>query len=335
MAARFRVVHADARPGQNFEREMEALGPLGAEITGTRARDRDELIANLRDADAVLLSAAPISREVIAALERCRVIVRYGVGVDTVDLDAATERGIVVAKVLDFCTEEVANHALMMILALARRLRQLDADMREGHWHRRGGSPIRTVWGETLGILGFGAIGRDLASKARVLGMRVVACDPYVEESVFREAGVTRCELLELVESSDYVSLNAPATTETHHVIGGEELARMKPSAFLINTARGALVDESALIEALRLGRIGGAGLDVFEEEPLPQDSPLRSLENVVLTPHTGGLSVESLRKVRVEVGKAAAAVLSGRWPRYVANPAVRERIELAPCEES
>jgi D-3-phosphoglycerate dehydrogenase len=335
MAARFRVVHADARPDQIFEHEMEALGPLGAEIIATRAGDRGEFIANLRDADAVLLSGAPISRDVIGALERCRVIVRYGVGVDTVDLDAATERGIVVAKVLDFCTEEVANHALMMLLALARRLRQLDADMHDGHWHRRGGAPIRTVWGETLGILGFGAIGRDLASKAQALGMRVIACDPYVDGSVFGEAGVRRCELVELLESSDYLSLNAPATTETRHVIGAEELARMKPSAFLINTARGALVDEGALVEALRSGRIGGAGLDVFEEEPLPKDSPLRSLENVVLTPHTGGLSVESVRKVRVEVGKAAAAVLSGRWPRYVANPAVRERLELAPCEES
>lgn len=335
MAARFRVVHADARPDQKFEGEMEALGPLGAEIIATRARNRDELIANIRDADAVLLSGAPISREVIGALECCRIIVRYGVGVDTVDLDAATERGIVVAKVLDFCTEEVANHALMMLLALARQLRQLDADMHAGQWYRRGRPPIRTVWGETLGILGFGAIGRDLAWKARALGMRVIGCDPYVDESVFRDAEVERCELPEILESSDYLSLNAPATTETRHIIGAEELARMKPSAFLINTARGALVDEVALIEALRSGRIAGAGLDVFEGEPLPPESPLRSLENVVLTPHTGGLSVESVRKVRVEVGKAAAAVLSGRWPKYVANPAVCERLELAPCEEN
>jgi len=335
MVARFKVVHADAGPRQSLERELEQLSPLGAELVATRARDQQELAESLRDADAILVSAAAISREVIDCLERCKVIVRYGVGVDNVDLDAATERCIVVAKVLDFCTEEVANHALMLLLACAKQVRRLDADMRSGVWMRRPRPRFPPVWGETLGIVGLGAIGRDLASKALALHMRVLAYDPYVDESAAQECGAALSDLPSLLEASDYVSLNAPLTEETQHMIGAEELARMKPTAFLINTARGAVVDEGALVEALRSERIAGAGLDVFEEEPLPADSPLLTLENVVLTPHTAGLSEESMRKVRTEVGKAAAAVLSGRWPKYVANPAVGERVRLAPCAES
>ncbi len=328
---RFLVVHADAAPGADFSQELAEIAAVDADFRATRSCHEDELIDNLRDADVVLVNMAPITRRVMENLRRCRAVVRYGVGVDNVDLEAASECGIVVAHVVDFCTEEVSNHALLLLLACAKRLLPLDRGVREGRWPGGSLGELPPIFGQTLGIVGLGSIGRALARKARALGLQIVAYDPYAEPRAAEEGNVRLCSLKELLQQSDYVSVNAPLTAETHHLIGAEELALMKPTAVLINTARGALVDGEALVEALRSGRIGAAGLDVFEEEPLPPDSGLRRLENVVLTPHSAGFSEASARKVRVEVGKAAADVLAGRWPKRVANPSVRPRVELAP----
>jgi len=328
---RFLVVHADAAPGADFSHELAEIAAVDADFRATKSRHEGELIDNLRDADVVLVNMAPITRRVMENLHRCRAVVRYGVGVDNVDLEAATECGIVVAHVVEFCTEEVSNHALLLLLACAKRLLPLDRGVREGRWPRGPLGDLPSIFGQTLGIVGLGKIGRALARKAQALGLRVVACDPYVDPKVAEQCNVRLGSLKELLQQSDYVSVNAPLTVETHHVIGAGELALMKPTAVLINTARGALVDEDALVEALGSGRIAAAGLDVFEEEPLPLDSALRRLDNVVLTPHSGGFSEASVRKVRVEVGKAAADVLAGRWPKQVANPSVRPRVELAP----
>jgi D-3-phosphoglycerate dehydrogenase len=330
-ARRFLIVHADADPGADFSHELAEIAAVDADFRATRSRSEDELIDNLRDADVVLVNMAPITRRVMENLPRCRAVVRYGVGVDNVDLEAASEHGIVVAHVVDFCTEEVSNHALLLLLACAKRLLPLDRGMREGDWLGGPVPELAPIFGQTLGIVGLGNIGRALARKAQALGLHVVAHDPYVDPRVAEECSVGLCSLKELLQRSDYVSVNAPLTVESHHLIGAEELALMKPTAVLINTARGALVDEEALAEALGSGRIAGAGLDVFEEEPLARDSALRRLENVVLTPHSAGFSEASARKVRVEVGKAAADVLAGRWPKKVANPSVRPRVELAP----
>jgi D-3-phosphoglycerate dehydrogenase len=322
------VVHADARPGQDLSGEEAPLVEVGAVLRPTQAQDEDGLIANLREADVVLVSAAPITRRVMESLPRCRGVVRYGVGVDNVDVAAATDLGIVVAHVLDFCTEEVANHALLFLLAWAKKLLPLDRRLRDGRW---GGFPpaeFPTVYGQTLGIVGLGEIGRSLAGKARALGMEVIAYDPYVKEG----GGPLPARLVALEDllcQSDYVSLNLPLTQETFHLIGARELALMKPTSVLINTARGPVVDEAALVSALRERRVAGAGLDVFEVEPLPASSPLLELDNVILTPHTAGISEKSARKVRTEVGKAAADLLAGRWPRYVANRGVKPRVPL------
>jgi len=332
--AKFTVVHADARPNQDLRIERAELRRVGARLVATRAEDEAALIENVRDADGIILTSAPITRKVVEALSRCRVIVRYGVGVDTVDLDAATERGIVVANVRDFCTEEVSNHALMLLLACSRKLSLLARSMRDGRWHARPLAPMGSICGQTLGIAGMGKIGRALARKASPLGLRVTAHDPYVDPSAATECGASLVGLDDLLREADYVSLNLPLTPETHRLIGARELRLMKPTAYLINTARGPSVDEAALVEALANGVIAGAGLDVFEEEPLPTESPLLRLDNVILTPHTAGYSDESSRRLRLEVGRAAAAVLAGRWPRYVANPHVRSRIELLPAEE-
>jgi D-3-phosphoglycerate dehydrogenase len=328
---RFLVVHADAGQGADFSGELAEIAAVDADFRATKSRDEHELIDNLRDADVVLVNMAPITRRVIENLHRCRAVVRYGVGVDNVDLEAASEHGIVVAHVVDFCTEEVSNHALLLLLACAKRLVPMHNSVREGQWPRGFLLGLPPIFGQTLGIVGLGNIGRALARKAQALGLHVIAYDPYVDTKVAEEGGVRLRSLKELLQESDYVSVNAPLTADTHHLIGAEELALMKPTAVLINTARGALVDEEALVEALGSGWIAAAGLDVFEEEPLPADSALRGLDNAVLTPHSAGFSEASVRRVRVEVGKAAADVLAGRWPKQVANPGVRPRVELAP----
>jgi D-3-phosphoglycerate dehydrogenase len=322
------VVHADARPGQDLSGEEAPLVEVGAVLRPSRAQGEDGLIANLREADVVLVSGAPITRRVMESLPRCRGVVRYGVGVDNVDVAAATDLGIVVAHVLNFCTEEVANHALLFLLAWAKKLLPLDRRLRDGRWGGFPAAEFPAIYGQTLGIVGLGEIGRSLAGKAQALGMEVIAYDPYVKEG--GEPLPARLVALEdLLRQSDYVSLNLPLTQETFHLIGERELALMKLTSVLINTARGGVVDEAALVAALRQRRIAAAGLDVFEVEPLPASSPLLELDNVILTPHTAGISEMSARKVRTEVGKAAADLLAGRWPRYVANRGVKPRVPL------
>jgi len=273
--------------------------------------------------------APPVTRRVLENLPRCRAVVRYGIGLDNVDLQAATDCGILVAHVLDFCTDEVSNHAIALLLALARRLIPLHRDAAAGRWRQPQAWTLAPVHGQTLGIVGFGNIGQAAARKARAFGLRLLAHDPYGDPGAAEELGAALVPLGELLAESDYVSLHAPLTPGTRHLIGAAELAAMKPSAVLINTSRGPVVDEAALVEALTSGGIAGAGLDVFEEEPLPADSPLCRLENVILTPHVASVSPEAMRRLREEVGRAAADVLRGRRPKYVANPTVRPRVPL------
>ncbi len=325
------IVHADAPPGTPLSEERRALGDLDCDLVATETGSEDELIASVRDADVILVAAAQITRRVLERTQRCRAVVRYGIGVDNVDLEAATENGIVVAHVLDFCAQEVSNHAIALLLALARRLLPLHRDASAGRWRRDHAWRLAPVHGQTLGIVGFGNIGRAVARKALALDMRVLAYDPYADPKLAEELGVRPAPLDELLAESDYVSLHSPLTPETRHLIGASELKAMKPTAVLINTARGPVVDEAALAEALAGGKIAAAGLDVFEEEPLAADNPLCHLENVLLTPHVASVSPEAIRLVCEEVGRAAGDVLRGRWPKYVANPSVKPR---APLED-
>jgi D-3-phosphoglycerate dehydrogenase len=328
------IVHADASPGSRLGEERLGIGDLNYELVATKAGGEDELIANVRDADVVLVAGAHITRRVLENLPRCRCVVRYGIGLDNVDLEAATDEGIVVAHVLGFCTEEVSNHAMALLLAVARRLLPLHRDIVAGRWRSEQAGGMARVHGETLGIVGFGNIGRAVGRKAQAFGMRVLANDPYCDRKAAEGMGVRLVSLDELLAEADYVSLNTPLTPETRHLIGAAELKAMKPTAALISTARGPVVDEPALVEALSKGEIAAAGLDVFEEEPLPPDSPLCRLDNVVLTPHVGSMSPEAMRQLRQEVGRAAADVLRGRWPRYVANPSVKPRVSLEARHE-
>ncbi len=307
------------------------MGDLDYELVATEASSEDKLIANVRDTDVVLVAMAQITRRVLENLPRCRCVVRYGIGLDNLDLEAATDHGIVVAHVLDFCTEEVSNHAIALLLATARRLLPLHRDIAAGRWRSEQVRGMAPVHGQTLGIVGFGNIGRAVGRKGLAFGLRVLAHDPHCDRRAAAEMGVKLVPLGELLAEADYVSLNTPLMPETRHLIGAAELKAMKSTAVLINTARGPVVDEAALVEALAKGEIAAAGLDVFEEEPLPTDSPLCRLDNVVLTPHVGSVSPEAMRQLRQEVGRAAGDVLRGRWPKYVANPSVRPRVALEP----
>ena len=331
---KFRVVHADAEADWALPIEREILGQEGAELVCAGAFDPDDIVAAAHDADALLADNAEVPRQVIEGLKRCKVIAVYGIGYNHVDVQAATEHGILVTNTPAFCTEEVSNHTIMLLLACAKRLIRLDQGMRRGHWPDNRYlettlSPVGSVYGQRLGLIGFGSIGRQVARKAKVLGLHVSAHTRHLDSPVFAEYGVEPLPLLALLEQSDYISIHTPLTDETRGMIGVEELRRMKPAAFLINTGRGAVVDQEALVQALREAWIAGAGLDVFSPEPLPSDSPFLTMDNVVLTPHVASYSDAAFARMRGRVAEEVSMALSGQWPTAVVNPQVRGHSRL------
>ncbi len=322
MTARFKVLVTDSVfPSLDTERRI--LAQVGAELVAMQARREEELLGPVEDADGLLVCFAPVTARVIARAGRCRVIARYGIGVDNVDVAAATARGIVVTNVPDYCVEEVSDHTLGLLLACARRVVSLDRKVRSGRWDARDAVPIRRLSGQVLGLVGFGKIARQVARKARALGLRVVAFDPYVEPAVIREEGVEPVDLRTLAERSDFISLHAPLTPQTQGLVDEAVLRWMKPTAYLINTARGRIVEERALVRALREGWIAGAALDVLPQEPPPPDHPLLHLENVILTPHVAFYSEESLQELQRKAAEEVARVLVGKPPRYPVNRVV------------
>lgn len=333
--ATYRVYHSDANPGvfADYPIERQQLRRVDAELELIGAnKSAEELATLMTDAHAVIVGSAPITDEVLASMPQCKVVARYGVGLDTLDLDAATEHGVVCAHVPDFCMEEVANHALLLLLSAVKKVVPLDRAVRDGTWRAGSLSPMAHLHGQTLGLVACGNIAQAMAKRARALSMRVIGFDPYVSAEAVETAGIELVPTLEvLLHEADVVSVHAPLTEQTRHIIDAAAFAQMKPSAFLVNTSRGPTVDEEALIEALREGRIAGAGLDVFEHEPLPGDSPLTEMDNVVLTPHSASYSDFAFQLLSRRVGESVVDVLSGHWPRFVANPAIRERLELKP----
>ena len=317
--------------GGGYELEMEALGPLGAEIVEIPAGTEDEFVKAARDADALYAKGRRVTKRIVDGLEKCKVIALGSVGVDSVDIAAATARGIPVTNVPDTFIEEVADHAMMLILATFRRLVVQDRLVREGRWKE--GRPmllqLPRLMGQTLGFIAFGHVARATAVRARAFGVRMLAYDPYVEELVMSPYGVEPASLTELLKRSDIVSMHAPSTPEAHHMLTEEHFRLMKPSALFVNTGRGPTVDEPALTKALQEGWIAGAGLDVLEEEPPAPTNPLLRMDNVILTAHVASASARFDPARRRRVGQEIALVLSGRWPRSCANPSVLERTEL------
>ncbi len=326
--APFKVVIADP-PADDHDVESAAFAASGLalEPVWLNTRDADRVVEHAADADALLMSWVPMDRCVIDQLQRCRVIVRFGIGVDMIDLAAATERGILVCNTATYCLDEVSNHAMGLLLMLNRGLQQdLDA-VRAGGWFRSSATPPRRLIGQRLGLVGLGNIGRLVASKARGFGLDVVAFDPYLRGRAPTADGISLVDLDELLASADIVSVHCPLNASTHHLLGRRELDLMKTTAFLINTARGPIVDQAALCAALAEHRLAGAGLDVFETEPLPANDPLRTLDNVILTPHSASWSVESSAECRRIAVEHVVTVLRGGVPSDVVNRAVLERV--------
>jgi D-3-phosphoglycerate dehydrogenase len=274
-------------------------------------------LAVARDADAVLVTYAKLPRDLLRQLTRCKTIGRFGLGVDNIDIAAAAELGITVTYVPDYCMHEVSDHAMALLLALARKIPLSNKLVQAGRWEIPAVVPIHRLAGRVLGLVGFGNIPRALAPKAKAFGLRVVTHDPYVAQQTLAAAGVESVSFDRLLEISDFVSIHAPLMPATRGLFNAEIFGKMKTGALLINTARGPLVDEDALVSALDSGRLGGAALDVVAVEPLPKDSKLIGRDNVILTPHTAFYSVEALNELQTKCAADVARVLSGEKPVY------------------
>jgi D-3-phosphoglycerate dehydrogenase len=275
-----------------------------------------------------------LNREVIESLDRCRCIVRLGIGYDSVDVAAATAQGILVCNVPFYCIEDVAEHALALLMDGVRHIARQDRWIRAGRWDRTGARPTRRMRGCTMGFLAFGRIPRALAEQVSGFGMTLLAFDPYVDAETMAEYGVRKVGKEELLQRADFVSVHCPLTEETHHLLSDDEFKLMKEGVFLVNTSRGPIIDEAALVETLGSGKIWGAGLDVFEEEPLPLTSPLREFDNVTFTPHVGANSEESVADLYRIGSQIAIDLCQGRWPEGVVNAEVESRTPYR-CERA
>jgi D-3-phosphoglycerate dehydrogenase len=330
----FNVIHAEADRDAALPIERGILAAVGASLAGAATTDEDVLVEAAQDADVILSEFMSFPRSVLQRLPQCKAIVGYTIGLDHYDLRAATELGIIIVHTPGFCADEVSNHALMFVLACARRLMALDRKTRQGWWPdgrnlEAALTPMGSLRGETLGLVGFGEIARLVAGKSRAFGMQVMAFDPYASSDLFAQHGVVPASLDEVLTGSDYVSIHAPLLLNTRHMIGAAQLSKMKAGAFLINTSRGAVVDERALVDALRERRIAGAALDVFEHEPPAAEHALFALDNVILTPHAAYCSNAAYTRVRQMAADAALRVLRGEWPTAVANPEVKGRSRM------
>jgi D-3-phosphoglycerate dehydrogenase len=295
----------------------KALARLDPEYRMAKSASADDILAVARDADAILVTYAKLPGELLRQLTRCKAIGRFGLGVDNIDLPAAKELGIAVNYVPDYCLREVSDHAMALLLALARKVTLSNKLVQSGRWEVPPIVPLRRLEGQVLGLVGFGNIPRALAPKALSFGLKVLTHDPYVKADVLAAAGVEGVSFDDLLQKSDFVSVHAPLLPATRGLMNAVAFAKMKKGAFLINTARGPLVDEPALIAALDSGHLGGAGLDVVTTEPLAKDSPLIGRDNVILTPHTAFYSVEALDELQTKCASDVARVLLGEKAIY------------------
>lgn len=302
----------------DYENEKRILAPFDAEVTHTvTGDDLEKTIAAARDADAVMTRETKLPREFMESLDHCQVIVRYGVGVDNIDLDAARECGIKVANVGNYGTDVVAEHAVALMFAAARRIVTRDADVRAGKWDIGAAEPLISFTGKTLGVIGCGAIGRAFIKKVSGLGFgQILGYDPYIKSV----EGVVMSDLDTIFKNADVISLHMPLTPETRHMVNADRFAQMKNTAIIINDARGGLIDETALVTALKTGQIFAAGIDVFEQEPPEVSDELFSLKNVVVSDHTGWYAVESLARLQSMAAEEIARVFSGEEPKSWVN---------------
>jgi D-3-phosphoglycerate dehydrogenase len=306
----------------DLEPARGVLSKVGADLQLASEATPEAIMRVAGDADGVLVTYAKITAEMIQQLKRCRIISRFGIGVDNVDIPAATTAGIVVTKVPDYCIDEVSDHTMALLLAIARKIPLSNSQVHGGRWEMKAIVPIHRLRGRVFGLVGFGRIPQLVAPKAKSFGLKVVAHDPYLPAAVFTRAGVEPVEFTQLLKISDYVSIHSPLLPETRGLFNADVFRQMKPTAYLINTARGPIVDEAALARALDARQLAGAALDVMTQEP-PGSSPLFGRDNVIVTPHTSFYSEESLVDLQTRAAEEVAAVLSGQAPRNPVNPEV------------
>ena len=325
MSSKFKVVITDHRFSSVAIQET-VLAEVGAELVVGQAKTEDEIIEIARDADGILVARSTITAKIIHALERCKVMVRYGVGVDNIDIPAATQKGIMVSNVLDYCVEEVADHALALILSLARKVVFSARRVQAGEWNITNLKPIKRLSGQTTGVVGYGRIGRLLAKKASAVGFKVIAYDPFVGKIGSEDDGVPFVSLETILRESDFISLHTPLSTETQGMIGEENIRLMKPTAAIVNVSRGALIDENALIRALKEKRLAGAGLDVLVKEAADLSHPLQTMEEVIVTSHTAFYSEEAIEELQQKAAQKVVSALSGQLPDPLVNPEVLKK---------
>jgi len=307
----------------SVEIEKEILSEIDPEFILAQCKTEDEVIEVAKDADGIINQYAPITRRVIESLKRCKVIARYGVGVDNIDVEAATEHKIIVANVSDYCIDEVSTHTMALILACARGIILLDRKIKEKKWDFTLAKPLFRTQGKILGLFGLGEIARAVAQKASGFDFRIIAYDPYVSKV---DGGIKLVEFSQLLSGSDFVSIHVPLTAETRHSFGENELKKMKKTAYLINTSRGPIVDEKALYQALKNRWITGAALDVMEEEPPDWENSLLKLDNLIVTPHISFYSEESYTELKKKAAKAVLFVMKGELPSAFVNPQAVEK---------
>ena len=322
MTAKAKVVITDY-VWESLEVEKRTLEDI-ASLVALKTKKPEEFLPQAADCDALLNTyAGPITAEVMARMPRCKIIARYGIGVDTIDLEAATRAGIIVTNNPAYCIEEVAEHTMALLLACARKVAFYDRAVRAGRWEVPPGKPLYRLAGSTLGLVGFGNIARQVAVRAAAFGMRVLFADPFVQEKQFDVPG-KKTELHDLLRGADFVSLHPPLTQETRKMIDGDALARMKPTAFLVNCSRGPIIDTDALVRALDSRKIAGCALDTTDPEPLPDPHPLRGRENVIINPHVAWYSEQAMVGLQSGAPGEVRRVLSGEWPVNVVNRAVK-----------
>lgn len=303
----------------NLKQEEAILLPRGFRIVEGQCKTAEQVLELAREADAILTERAPVTKKVIDNLRNCKIIVRYGIGFDTVDIEAAKARNIPVVNVPDYQTGEVADHAMALLLSSVRKIPQIVSQVRKGVWDSTP-RPIVGLQNATLGVAGFGNIGRDVAKRAQSFGIRTIGFDPFVPEAAFCEAGTEKVDWSVLLQTSDFISVHLPLTAGTRHLFDESAFAQMKSTAFLINTSRGPIIKTESLIEALRNQKIAGAALDVMEEEPISPDSPLLSMEQCLITSHCAWYSENSLNRLQRFAAMEIVRLFNGERPKHIVN---------------
>ena len=318
--AKYKIVVTDDRY-KDYEEEKKTLESLNIELVIADCRTPEEVIEACRDADGILCNLAPIPAEVIDKLQKCKIISRYGVGYDNVDISACSAKGIVVANVPDYCAEEVSDQALALLMGCARKIARRDAQVRNGEWNIGNKDPIYRMAGKTFAFLGFGMIARCLYRKIKGLNFaKILVYDPFIDEETIQSFGAEKADWETAFKSADFISVHMPLNEKTRKSINKEAFALMKKTSIIINTSRGPIIDEEALIAALKTGQINSAGLDVHEKEPMDKDDPLMEIENCILTDHIGWYSEEAMAELKRKAAENIRDVLIGLPPKYPLN---------------